>query len=361
MLGVLGNWYKRKFSDPNSLMLLLLILFSFAIFYIFGGILMPVIVAIVIAYLLDVPVSRLESLGIRRSLASTFTLVIFIFACFVTAVALLPIISKQSVNLIREIPNIWDSMQQWLTTLPEKYPSVIEVTYIQSMLEGVNERLVGFGEQVLSASFSSLGNIAAIVIYIVLVPLMVFFMLNDKRMFIQSLSKVLPKERVLITQVGAEMNTQIANYIRGKVIEILIVGAVSSIAFIILDLRFALLLGVLVGVSVLIPFIGAAVITIPVAIVALFQFGFSAEFGYVMVVYLVIQILDGNVLVPILFSEAVNLHPLYIIVAVLLFGGIWGFWGVFFAIPLATLVKAIIAAWSAPKQHIAIDKASDIV
>ncbi|WP_395345436.1 AI-2E family transporter [Ningiella sp. W23] len=350
MLGVLGNWYKRKFSDPNALMLLLLIIFSCAILYLFGGILMPVIVAIVIAYLLDVPVTKFETMGVRRSLATSFTLIVFLFVCFVISVALVPIISQQSVNLIREIPVIWESAQVWLNTLPEKYPNVVEVSYIQSMMSGVNERVMTIGEQVLSASVSSLGNLAALLIYIILVPLMVFFMLSDKRLFMQSISAILPNERLLITQVGEEMNLQIANYIRGKVIEIVIVGAVTCVAFSILDLRFAILLGVFVGFSVLIPYIGAAVVTIPVAIVALFQFGFSADFGYVMLVYFIIQALDGNLLVPLLFSEAVSLHPLYIIVAVLLFGGLWGFWGVFFAIPLATLVKALISAWSTPKK-----------
>jgi putative permease len=348
MLGVFGNWYKRKFSDPNALMLLLLIIFSCALFYAFGEILMPVIVAIVIAYLLDVPVTKLEKFGIRRSLATSFTLIVFFFICFVAAVALVPIISKQSVNLVKEVPLIWASAQDWLTTLPERYPSIIEVGYIKSMMAGVNERVVGFGEQILSASVSSLGNVVALLIYIILVPLMIFFMLNDKRFFVQSLSIILPKERRLITQVGEEMNTQIANYIRGKVIEIVIIGTVTSIAFTLLDLRFAILLGVLVGISVLIPYIGAAVVTIPVAVVGLFQFGMSAEFGYLMLVYFIIQALDGNILVPFLFSEAVSLHPLYIIIAVLLFGGLWGFWGVFFAIPLATLVKALITAWSSP-------------
>jgi putative permease len=355
MLGVFGNWYKRKFSDPNALMLLLLIIFSSILFYALGEILMPVIVAIVIAYLLDVPVTKLERLGIRRSLATSFTLIVFFFVCFVVAVALVPVISKQSVNLVKEVPLIWSSAQDWLATLPERYPSVIEVGYIKSMMEGVNERVVGFGEQLLSASVSSLGNVVALLIYIILVPLMIFFMLNDKGFFVESLSLVLPKERRLITQVGEEMNTQIANYIRGKVIEIVIIGAVTSIAFTLLDLRFAILLGVLVGISVLIPYIGAAVVTIPVAVVGLFQFGLTAEFGYLMLVYFIIQALDGNLLVPLLFSEAVSLHPLYIIIAVLLFGGLWGFWGVFFAIPLATLVKALITAWSSPmhseEQH----------
>jgi len=186
-------------------------------------------------------------------------------------------------------------------------------------------------------------------IYLILVLLMVFFMLKDKTELVQNVNGLLPTERRLIKQVGTEMNTQIANYIRGKVIEIIIIGSASAITFALMDLRYSLLLGVLVGFSVLIPYIGAAVVTIPVAIVALFQWGISPDFWYLMVAYGIIQALDGNVLVPILFSEAVSLHPIYIIIAVLFFGGMWGFWGVFFAIPLATLVKAVVNAWSGPK------------
>jgi putative permease len=100
-----------------------------------------------------------------------------------------------------------------------------------------------------------------------------------------------------------------------------------------------------VGISVLVPFIGAAVVTIPVFLVAVIQFGWSWDLAWVMAAYGIIQALDGNVLVPLLFSEAVDLHPITIIVAVLAFGGLWGIWGVFFAIPLATLVKAIFNAW----------------
>ena len=91
--------------------------------------------------------------------------------------------------------------------------------------------------------------------------------------------------------------------------------------------------------------LGAFVVTIPVVGVALFQFGLGTEFWSCFAVYLIIQALDGNLLVPVLFSEAVNLHPLVIILSVVIFGGLWGFWGVFFAIPLATLIKAVVHAW----------------
>lgn len=350
MFGVFDRWYKRKFSDPNAMMLLMLIILTTVVLLVWGGILMPVIVAAIIAYLLDWPVTHLHKHGIHRTLATSITLIVFILISILMLIGLVPIISKQSVNLVQELPLIWDSAQKWLASLPQKYPDVIEVDYIKNTMATINQRIVGIGQQVISISVSSISNVAALLIYMILVPLMVFFMLKDKELFLKSISNILPKERRLITQVGEEMNLQIANYIRGKVIEILIVGGVTSAAFTLMDLRYSLLLGVLVGFSVLIPYIGAAVVTIPVAIVALFQFGVTPEFWYLMLVYSIIQALDGNLIVPVLFSEAVSLHPLYIIIAVLVFGGMWGFWGVFFAIPLATLVKAVISAWSSPIQ-----------
>jgi len=149
----------------------------------------------------------------------------------------------------------------------------------------------------------------------------------------------------MLSHVWLEMDQQIGNYVRGKVLEILIVGIVSYIVFLWLGLDYAALLAMVVGLSVLIPYIGATIVTIPVALIAYVQWGVSSEFYSLMIAYGIIQALDGNVLVPLLFSEAVNLHPVAIIVAVLFFGSLWGLWGVFFAIPLATLIKAVMNAW----------------
>ena len=346
LISVFGRWYRRKFSDPDAAMLLILILLTATVFVFWGGLIMPVLVAAVIAYLLDWPVNRLVNIGVSRTISCSVVMLAFVAVTILMIVGLLPTVSRQSVNLIQETPLIWQNAQDWILRLPDKYPDYVQVYQIQQMMESLNDHLVDLGQQLLSASVSSIGNVAALLVYMILVPLMVFFMLKDKLFFLDGISSLLPKERRLITQVGHEMNTQIANYIRGKVIEILIVGSVSCVVFALMDLRYAILLGVLVGLSVLIPYIGAAVVTIPVAVVALFQWGLTPDFWYLMIAYGIIQALDGNLLVPLLFSEAVSLHPLYIIVAVLFFGGLGGFWGVFFAIPLATLVKALITAWS---------------
>ena len=207
-------------------------------------------------------------------------------------------------------------------------------------------------QKILTFSLAQLPILFAVLIYLVLVPILVFFFLKDGTSMVAWVGEKLPNKRPLMRQIWHEMNQQIANYVRGKVVEIIIVAGVSVITFTVLGVNYALLLGIIVGLSVLIPYIGAAVATIPVALIGFFQWGWSSDFMYLMLAYGIIQGLDGNVLVPLLFSEAVKMHPVVIVLAVLVFGGLWGFWGVFFAIPLATLVKAILTAWPTAKAGI---------
>ena len=167
------------------------------------------------------------------------------------------------------------------------------------------------------------------IIYLFLVPLLVFFFLKDKELLISFIKNFVPKDSSLLGRVWNDVDRQIGNYMRGKFYEIVLVGTISFFLFWLLGLNYSALLGVVVGLSVIIPFVGAAIVTVPVVIAAFLQFGFGTEFAWIVGTYFIIQILDGNVLVPLLFSEAVNLHPVAIVVAVLIFGGIWGFWGFF--------------------------------
>ncbi|GAA6172702.1 AI-2E family transporter [Colwellia sp. KU-HH00111] len=350
MFKLFRNWYTRKFSDPHAVTLAVILICSFLFIALFSQLLMPVLVALSIAFLLDLPVNKLSSLKVSRTGATIIVVGAFVSITLIAMLGLMPIIWKQSSNLLQEVPNMVTEGQKYLLTLPERYPDIIQASQIETFISTIKEKLLEWGEVALKASLNSISDLVALMVYLILVPLMVFFFLKDKKDLLSGFTQFLPKERRMAYQVGKEMNQQILNYIRGKIIEILIVGVSTTIAFIFLDLRYSVLLGVLVGLSVLVPYVGATVVTIPVFLVALFQWGFSNELGYVMLAYGIIQAIDGNVIVPLLFSEAVNLHPVTIIIAVILFGGLWGFWGVFFAIPLATLVKAVINAWSTTQE-----------
>ncbi len=345
MLNILRGWVDRYLSDEEAILLLVMLAASFTVIILLGSVLAPVITALIFAYLLQGTVVRFKQWGLSHLWASVITFSLFALFFLAVLLIVLPAITAQISELFTEGPRMLAKGQMLLAELPSKYPDYIDAESVREWTGKLTEEAGQLGQYILSASPKVFSNVMAIVIYLVLVPVLVFFFLKDSRIITQWCVGLLPDDHTLMAKVWEEMDQQIANYVRGKAIEILIVGSVSYVAFAILGLNYAALLAVLVGLSVLIPYIGAAAVTIPVLLIGFFQWGLSSQFAILAVVYGVIQALDGNALVPLLFSEVVNLHPVAIILAVLVFGGIWGFWGVFFAIPLATLIKAIMTAW----------------
>ena len=344
-MNVIRNWFQRRFSDPQVVILVVLLIVCSIVVLILGKMLAPVLASVVIAYLLQGPVGALERRKIPRAAAVVLVFLVFVVFLLFLLLGLLPLLWQQVGQLFQELPSMISWTQRELMRLPERYPDFIPEQQVIDIINVLRSELTSLGQRVLSLSVASVRLLIWMLVYIFLMPLLVFFLLKDKERMVQWMTSFLPDDRSLVTEVWHEVDQQIGNYVRGKVWEILIVWSASYVTFTILGLQFAMLISFFVGLSVLIPYIGAVVMSLPVASIAYFQWGWSSDFLYAVVAYVVIQILDGNVLVALLFSEVVNLHPVAIIVAVLVFGGILGFWGVFFAIPLATLVQAVIKAW----------------
>lgn len=345
MRKILNKWIERYFSDEEALLLFVLLAAALLIILTLGQTLAPVFAGIILAFLMQGGVNRLKAYRVPHLLAVILVFLAFIGLFAALLLIVIPHAWQQSVSLFNELPRIMLQIQDVLLLLPQRYPEYISESRVIETINMAATELSKIGQWVVTFSLNSITRIIAILIYLVLVPILVFFFLKDSSALISWWTSFLPKKRDMMTRVWLEMDEQIANYIRGKVIEIIFVGVTTYAAFVFLGINYAALLGMLVGLSVLIPYIGAALVTLPVAFIAFFQWGWSSDFMYLMLVYGIIQAIDGNVIVPLLFSEAVNLHPVAIIVAVLVFGGLWGFWGLFFAIPLATLFKAVINAW----------------
>ena len=346
MLDVIGKWFRTYLSDEEAVYLLLILTGGLLVVIFFGRMLAPVLTALVLAYLLQGLVGMLERRGIPRVVAVWLVFLFFIGMLVGILTIVMPMVWKQTLNLVQEqLPRMLNNAEAWLRELPASYPEVISMRQVDTLVEVVQREIAEAGQAVLTLSLASIPGLVELMVFLVLLPLLVFFFMMDRDKLVAWFTGFLPDRRRLLAQVWHEMDQQVANYVRGKVLEILIVAAVTFVTFQVLGLNYALLLAVLVGLSVIIPYIGATVVTLPVAAVAWVQFGWGGEFAMIMIAYGVIQFLDANVLVPFLFSEAVNLHPVAIITAILFFGGLWGFWGIFFAIPLATLIKAVLSAW----------------
>ena len=345
MIDTLKKWYRRHLGREESVTLVALLIGSAVLLGVMGEVLTPVFIALIFAYLMQGVADQFGKWGVNQGLALAGSSLVFVGVFLGFTLGIAPLVWRQLESLVREAPAMMAAVQKQIEELIAQYPIVIEQAPITEMLTSMQGQAASLGQAIVGFGLSSIPGVLTFAIYMVLIPLMVFFFLKDRDELIEWVLSFLPKERPALDQIGRDMNRQIANYVRGKGIEITIIGAASYITFISFGLNYTALLALLVGLSVIVPYIGAFLVTIPVVLVAFFQFGLSGDFYWIVALYFFIQVLDGNVLVPLLFSEAVNLHPVAIIIAVLIFGGLWGVWGVFFAIPLATLCNVLLVSW----------------
>jgi putative permease len=408
-MDLIKDWLKRQLSNPQIVLLASVLLVVFLTIFFLGGFLAPVLASVVIAYLLDGIIMRFQKHGVPRLVAVCGVFVLFLLSIFLLFFVVFPSLVSELDKFVRnDVPGIVTNVSNNMKGAYQKYeyfrnkrlpdffskqlqsskpatppqtdtessnsrplvntneiqgprPLLDEAPFngvslpaseqgadpssYERITNAVETELTEIGRRALTFSISSLKNIVVYMLYLVLVPVLVFFILKDKQAILNWFARFLPSERALTRQVWEEVNVQTSNYVRGKFWEVIIVWCVTYITLKAFGLRATLLVSLFVGLSVLVPYVGATLMYIPIVILGYYQFGMSSTFVWLFIAYSIIQVLDGNVLAPVLLSEATSLHPIAIIAAILLFGGLWGFWGVFFAIPLATLVNSIIKAW----------------
>jgi putative permease len=349
MYNKFNDWVSERLIKPEVAVLLLVIIAGIIIIVFFGELFAPILAGIVIAFLLESVVRFLvDYIKIPRYLSVVITFVAFCAIFVIAVIFLLPALLRQLSEIIEHFPDMLNQFHLILDRLPQEYPKVFTYDFVNDLKQSTKispDKLPQVGKYVWTYSLASIPSIITWIVYLVLVPLLTLYFLKDKSSLMNWISSIMPERRRLLNEVSSEMQFQLGRFVRGKFLELLIVWISSYVGFVIFGLNYAFLLSFAVGVSTIIPYIGMVLVTIPVIFIGLFQWGLEPQFMYMFLVYLIVQGLDGTVLVPILFSGAVNLHPIAIIAAVLFFGGIWGFWGLFFSIPLATLVRAVCSAW----------------
>ena len=342
MISFLKNFFERYFYDDEQYAALFIISIILIILYFLGSILAPVLVSILIAYILNGLMTFLEDRGNSKTLALALTL--FVFSLFYLSIFLfLPFLSGQILNLVSDIPQIYESVNSFLSQQLANYS--ISSNQLDKVLADAFSYIPTLFQNALLQLNSGFAAVMNALLYLIIVPFLVFFLLKDRDVFMNYVKILLPKKRNLLSKIWDDINIQFYGYLRGKGLEMIIVALVTGLVFYFQGVNYSVILAILVGLSVLIPYVGAILVTIPVVLIGLFQWGLDSNFYIFLTSYIVIQALDGNVLMPLLLGREVKLHPVLIITAVLIFGGIWGFWGLLLAIPIATFLRAILIAW----------------
>jgi putative permease len=289
------NHFDRFFGNPQVVILISVILTFLLVVVLFGNILMPVFAGLAIAYLLEGPVQMLQRIGMRRIFA---VLLVFLISMTVMAFLVFGVVPKltlQIVDFAERVPEYTVRIRNGLNVLPERYPDFISAEQVAYL---VREISVHLQETVKQSAFLVLAGLAdwiGFLVYLFLVPVLVFFFMKDKEKLLAWLLRSLPKNRSLVEWVAQNVNVQMSKYIRGKALEMVIVGIASYLLFSSFGLNYAFLLATLVGMSVFVPIVGAIVMTFPVVLVGYFKYDFSSALMWLTIAYVILQQLDGNV------------------------------------------------------------------
>lgn len=331
----------RSRASTSAWLPALLVLGSTGLLLWIGDLLAPMLISLVVVYLLDGLAQRLIKAGVPRRPALGL-----LFGLFVCALALLllyglPLLWTQTVDLLRSVPALLKRIDDLLVMLAAEHPQLFEDTDILELATTLRQDLVRQTQTLLGLLPASAELLLNAGIYLLLVPLTAYFLLFDKEHILAWFGRTVPDHPAL-RQLWPRLLHRLGGYVRGKAYEVIIVSAVSTAAFYGLGLNWAVLLGTLTGLSCLIPIIGAIVAALPVLLVAYAQWGMDGQVVWVMVAYGIIQAIDGNVLQPLLLAETVGLHPVALIAAVLLCGGVFGIWGLLLAVPAAIAVQVLL-------------------
>lgn len=349
MWAFLNKHYQRYFYEPQSILLLLLVLSGVLVVWLLGNLLLPFLLAVIVAYVLEGFVQYVASGQSGRKLVVVLVFLLFMALSALFALVVVPVVLSQTSELLRELPYMLATALDYVKGMPQRYPDIFSEEQVGEFIGTFrSSSLQLLQNSALDISLASVSFLVVSVVYIVIVPFTVFFLLYDKGNIVAWVQGFLPRNRLLLQQVWLDMDRHLSNYLRGKFYEIMILGITSYVLFIYYDLNYASLMAVLFGLSVIIPYLGAVIVTAMAIAIAVFQWGFVDTTYIFSTLVLILQLLDGYVLVPLLFSRAVNLHPVAVILSIVFFGGIWGVWGVVLSIPLGTFIKVLIDVWPNP-------------
>lgn len=345
---VLNQWL-RRLHDPQVAALLVALFSCVLVLTFFGQALAPYFTALVVAYLLEGIIRGLQRLYCPRGLALLLVFGLFLLILNLLLFVLLPALVVELARISDEIPRITATFKQLSRQLTDSANGYLNPEQVETMLLYLLDNSQEWVAKSVTFLLRGVPGLIFVSLYLLLVPFLVFFFLKDRDLLLAAFSRYLPKERGLLERVMREVKAGVGGYVRGKFWEMLLLGAASYLAFAIIGFKYAFIVGLLTGLSVLIPFLGLAVVTLPVVVLGIFQWGVTWEALNPLIIYSILQLIDGNVVAPLILGETVKVHPTTIMLAVLLFGSLWGVVGVFFAVPLAVLVKSVLEALLPPK------------
>lgn len=317
-----------------------LVVFFFAV-WLLGGVLLPFLVGGAVAYFLDPVADRLERLGLSRVAATTAITLVALLIVVALVLAVIPTLVNQLTALVNAAPDIAQRLQGFLV---ERFPDLQDSTStIRQSLAQIGATIQSKGAAVVEGLLSSLAGAISIVVFILVVPVVAFYLLLDWDHMVARIDTLLPLDHApTVRRLAAEIDAVLSAFVRGQLSVCLVLGLYYSIALMTAGLQFGLVVGAIAGAITFIPYVGAIIGGALAIGLALFQFwGDWVQIGIIAAIFGMGQFLEGNVLTPKMVGKSVGLHPVWLLFALSAFGTLFGFVGMLIAVPVAAALGVL--------------------
>ncbi len=309
--------------------------------WLLGNMLLPFVLGGAIAYFMDPVADRLETWGLSRTLATALITVGAIVVFVILALAVIPTLIKQMVELIEIMPQVFRDLWAFFS---DRFPSLLdENSSIRHALIDIGEALKSKGGAVLNGVLGSAKSLINIIILLLITPVVAVYLLLDWDRMIARVDELLPRDHApVVRQLAREVDDTLASFIRGMGMVSLILGTYYAVALMAVGLQFGLVVGFIAGLVTFIPYLGALIGGSLAIGLALFQFwGEWGSIGLVALIFVIGQVVEGNFLTPKLVGGSIGLHPVWLLLALSVFGGLFGFIGMLVAVPLAAVLGVV--------------------
>ena len=311
-------------------------------FWFLGDVLLPFVAGSALAYLLDPLADRLERIGCSRIVATAIITAVALLGLVSAFALLIPLLVKELAALVALAPEIAASLMQFLL---ERFPELINPdSPLKTFLTDLGDIVQRYGGEVISAVFSSAVGAFNALLFIVVVPVVLVYMLADWDRAIQKIDSWLPRDHAdWIRELTREVDKVIAGFVRGQLMVCAILAAFYAISLLLVGLQFGLVVGCIAGLISFIPFVGAIGGGAMAIGLALFQFWSEPLLiGAVVLIFVAGQILEGNFLTPKLVGKLVGLHPVWLLFALSAFGALFGLVGLLIAVPASAAIGVFL-------------------
>ncbi len=306
-----------------------------------GNVLLPFIVGGAIAYFLDPVADRLERLGLSRAAATSLISLVALFIMILMVLAVIPALVNQLTALVNAAPDIARRLQSFLL---ERFPDLADSTSTtRQTLAEIGAAIQARGGQLAQGVLSGALGVISVVFFIVVVPVVAFYLLLDWDRMIERVDCMLPLDHApTIRRLAREIDAVLAGFVRGQVSVCLVLGTYYAVALMLAGLQFGLVVGAIAGAITFIPYVGAIIGGVLAVGLALFQFwGDWVQIGIVAAIFAAGQFIEGNILTPKLVGKSVGLHPVWLLLALSAFGSVFGFVGMLVAVPVAAAIGVL--------------------